>query len=183
MTRRPDKVVRLFQSETAEILDAPEPAGVRATIVCSGGARRRPRRPCGDNPARPRHREHRGRNRHHNADRSAAIARSCADQDDQRARRRSGQGRRRACDARSDLRVRRCRCAAASGRESRRADRARRGRAGRTAVYRRHKRPVPGPRATARYRRPCLRSANRSTTSRCAPTIRRSRNTRRRLPS
>jgi hemolysin D len=27
-----DKVVRLFQSETAEILDAPEPAGVRATI-------------------------------------------------------------------------------------------------------------------------------------------------------
>jgi len=27
----PDKVVRLFQSETAEILDAPEPAGTRAT--------------------------------------------------------------------------------------------------------------------------------------------------------
>src|SRR5215216_5319584 len=28
----PDKVIRLFQSETAEILDAPEPTGIRATI-------------------------------------------------------------------------------------------------------------------------------------------------------
>ena len=28
----PDKVVRLFQSETAEIIEAPEPFGVRATI-------------------------------------------------------------------------------------------------------------------------------------------------------
>ena len=27
----PDKIVRLFQSETAEILEAPEPAGIRAT--------------------------------------------------------------------------------------------------------------------------------------------------------
>ena len=34
----PDKVVRLFQSETAEILEAPEPAGVRATIYVAGGA-------------------------------------------------------------------------------------------------------------------------------------------------
>jgi hemolysin D len=28
----PDKIVRLFQSETAEILEAPEPAGIRSTI-------------------------------------------------------------------------------------------------------------------------------------------------------
>jgi HlyD family secretion protein len=28
----PDKMVRLFQSETAEIIEAPEPFGVRATL-------------------------------------------------------------------------------------------------------------------------------------------------------
>ena len=32
----PDKIVRLFQSETAEILDAPEPRGVRATVYVLG---------------------------------------------------------------------------------------------------------------------------------------------------
>ena len=32
----PDKVVRLFQSETAEILEAPEPRGVRATVYVLG---------------------------------------------------------------------------------------------------------------------------------------------------
>jgi HlyD family secretion protein len=31
----PDKIVRLFQSETAEILDAPEPAGIHATTYVS----------------------------------------------------------------------------------------------------------------------------------------------------
>jgi HlyD family secretion protein len=32
----PDKIVRQFQSETAEIIEAPEPAGVRATIYAAG---------------------------------------------------------------------------------------------------------------------------------------------------
>jgi membrane fusion protein, hemolysin D len=32
----PDKIVRLFQSETGEIIDAPEPSGVRATLYVLG---------------------------------------------------------------------------------------------------------------------------------------------------
>src|SRR6266478_2505890 len=33
----PDQIVRLFQSETAEIIEAPEPFGVRATLYVVGG--------------------------------------------------------------------------------------------------------------------------------------------------